>query len=185
MFLSALVVKEVGVDEWVRQADLVYEGRYETFTVPAGTRTDFASIPGQLRWFVPKYGRYNRAAVLHDWLSARADRREFDRADADGIFRRSMRELGVGLLRRWLMWAAVRLASRLEGADAGHAALAAGITIVVLPFAGPGLIIAQILIWLYQLLELIAYGARSFARKISRKPPLDEPRPRPRMYWSK
>ncbi len=100
MFLSDLVVRELGVDEWALEADLVYEGRSEKFAVPAGTPTDFASIPDQLRWFVPKYGRYNRAAVLHDWLSTRAAAGDFNRADADGIFRRSMRELGVGFLRR-------------------------------------------------------------------------------------
>jgi Protein of unknown function (DUF1353) len=33
------------------------------------------------------------------------------RIDADGIFRQSMRELGVPFLRRWIMWAAGRIRS--------------------------------------------------------------------------
>lgn len=31
--------------------------------------------------------------------------------DADGVFRRAMRDLGVPFLRRWIMWSAVRWAS--------------------------------------------------------------------------
>ena len=34
-----------------------------------------------------------------------------DKFDADGIFNRAMRELGVPYLRRWIMWTAVRWAS--------------------------------------------------------------------------
>ena len=151
---------------------------------PAGTPTDFASIPDQLRWFVPKYGRYNRAAVLHDWLSTRAAAGDFKRADADGIFRRSMRELGVGFLRRWVMWAAVRLASRLRGADAAHGLIAVGIAVLVVPVAGPGVVIAQMLMWVYQLAELAAFGIRSLFRKAARKPSLPEAMPRPKMYWT-
>ena len=173
------------MDEWELQSDLVYQGRDESFTVPAGTNTDFASIPNQLRWFVPKYGRYNRAAVLHDWLSVRAVAGDFDRSDADGIFRRSMRELGVGFLRRWVMWAAVRIASRLRGADSLHAALAVAIALVVLPVAGPGVLVAQILMWLYQLLESVVYLLRALAGRLTGRPPLDEPMPRPKMYWSR
>jgi len=30
--------------------------------------SDLASIPFGLRWLIPRAGRHNRAAVLHDWL---------------------------------------------------------------------------------------------------------------------
>ncbi|HVL90877.1 MAG TPA: DUF1353 domain-containing protein, partial [Actinomycetota bacterium] len=59
---------------------------------------------------LPRSGRYTKAAVLHDHLwRTPIDGVSF--GDADGIFRRCMRELGVPFLRRWLMWAAVRLNS--------------------------------------------------------------------------
>ncbi len=37
-------------------------------TVPAGAVTDFASIPRFARMLIPKLGRYNKAAVIHDYL---------------------------------------------------------------------------------------------------------------------
>jgi hypothetical protein len=103
-----LAVKQVTDTKWELMEDLVYEGRDETFVVDKGFRTDFASVPGFLTWLVPRYGRYTRAAILHDHLCKRSQEGTFDRHHADGIFRRAMRELGVSFLRRWLMWIAVR-----------------------------------------------------------------------------
>jgi hypothetical protein len=79
--------------------------------VPAGFVTDFASVPGLFTWLVPRYGRFTKAAILHDFLCDEAKEGRFIRSQADGIFRRVMRELGVGFIRRWVMWAAVRLGS--------------------------------------------------------------------------
>ena len=113
-FETDLVVKErgdLGPHSWEVCEDLRYMGRKDSLEVPATTTTDFASVPKQLRWLVPKYGVYNKAAVLHDHLCKLAKNPDpkVNRSDADGIFRRSMRELGVGYIRRWTMWAAVRI----------------------------------------------------------------------------
>ena len=60
-------------------------------------------------WFLPRYGRYTKAAILHDYLwRERASRGSLEYVDADGAFRRAMRELGVPFLRRWILWSAVR-----------------------------------------------------------------------------
>jgi hypothetical protein len=78
--------------------------------VPVHKRTDFASVPRAFVWFIPRYGRYTKAAILHDYLcSVAVPAGRIGRIDADGIFRQAMRELGVPFLRRWIMWAAVRL----------------------------------------------------------------------------
>jgi hypothetical protein len=98
-------------NRFVLEQDLLYEGKWDEFTVRAGFTTDLASVPRWLTWVAPRYGIYTRAAVLHDSLCALARRGEFSRIDADGIFRRVLRELGVGLPRRWMMWAAVRTGS--------------------------------------------------------------------------
>jgi len=37
-------------------------------TVPAGFITDFASIPWVFWTILPSWGRYGKAAVIHDWL---------------------------------------------------------------------------------------------------------------------
>lgn len=86
--------------------DLVYRGSRDTFTVAAGFVFDFASIPRLVTWLVPKLGKYNKAAAVHDWLYVT---QPVTRKDADGIFLRIMREESVAWWRRHLMHFAVRI----------------------------------------------------------------------------
>jgi hypothetical protein len=90
--------------------DLRYRGRDETFTVPAGFVTDLASVPQFLTWLVPVAGIQDRAAIVHDlFCQALENGRPIVSArDADGIFRRMLRELGVPTVRRWLFYVGVR-----------------------------------------------------------------------------
>ena len=106
-----IVVKQVGDKDFELVEPIVYQGRTQQFTVPVGFRTDLASVPRALVWLLPRYGRYTRAAILHDFLWQKGADVGVSRPDADGIFRRAMRELGVPFLRRWMMWAAVRWVS--------------------------------------------------------------------------
>lgn len=80
-------------------------------TVPAGTRTDFASIPRPL-WSIVGHpaGRYAQAAVLHDYLYRIGG---LTRARCDELFREAMEVLGVPWHQRWLMWAGVRVGGAL------------------------------------------------------------------------
>jgi len=97
---------------------LVYRGRDQTFTVPGGFVTDFASVPRFLTWLVPTMGTYTRAAIVHDWLCTQLETLHrlhgnpnaapASARDTDGVFRRIMREEGVPLARRWLIWCGVR-----------------------------------------------------------------------------
>lgn len=106
-FLTQLMVREgAGVQGWILVAPLTYVGASEEFLVPAGFATDFASVPRLLWGILPPYGRHTRAAVVHDWLYATG---YLPRAEADGVFRRIMRECHVGRLRRWTMYLALRL----------------------------------------------------------------------------
>lgn len=75
--------------------------------------TDFATVPNWLQSLVQSTGTWTLAAVVHDAFCvglADGDCPVSSR-DADGIFRRVMREEGVGTVRRWLMWTAVRWAA--------------------------------------------------------------------------
>lgn len=95
--------------------------------VPSGRRTDLASIPRALQWLLPPSGPYEAAAVRHDegcnqlnayWAAVKAavagqptglrlpgrDSRTVDRD-----FRHDLRDLGMGPIRRWMMWLGVRL----------------------------------------------------------------------------
>lgn len=104
-FTQLVVVPTDDGRRWKLKEDLIYKGSRETFTIPAGFETDFASVP-RIFWSVlPPHGVYSRAAVLHDWLYIE---QPVSRKDADGLFRRSMKELGVGYLKRTVMWLAVR-----------------------------------------------------------------------------
>jgi len=78
--------------------------------VPAGFRTDFASIP-RLFWrvFNPS-GRWRRAAVIHDYLYSHAA--HCPRFLADAIFRHVMWQDGVGWFSRCAIYYAVRLFAR-------------------------------------------------------------------------
>jgi hypothetical protein len=90
-------------------------GPWRTFRVPAPQHlgdftTDFASIPFFASWLVPRDGTHTPAAILHDALGQRkTDPPLTDDVEVDRIFRDAMAHLGVALLRRWMMWAAVML----------------------------------------------------------------------------
>ena len=104
-----VVVRRLDDEHWTVVEPLAYRGKRDLFVVPAGFRTDFATVPRVVVWLVPRFGRYTAAAILHDWLvtvavvSGAVTARE-----ADGLFRRVMREEGVPVVRRWLMWVGVR-----------------------------------------------------------------------------
>lgn len=74
-------------------------------TVPAGEVVNLASTPRPLWFIVPPFGRYSRAAVVHDFLYRS---KGFSRAIADAIFLEAMKDLGVKRWKRWAMYLAVR-----------------------------------------------------------------------------
>lgn len=76
-----------------------------TISVPAGFRTDFATVPRCLWWLFPPQGEYNRAAIIHDYLCVHP---EFDRTLADELFRVVLTEIGVKWWVRVCLYRAVR-----------------------------------------------------------------------------
>jgi Protein of unknown function (DUF1353) len=95
----------------------------EPFVVPADVarfRTDLASIPWVFAWLVPGLGSHLPAVLLHDGLVVGKTEGkthlgpDVTREEADGILRDAMANLGVPLIRRWLMWTAVILATALS-----------------------------------------------------------------------
>lgn len=82
----------------------------EDIVVERGEQSDLASVPGFLTWLVPRYGRHTLPALLHDHLvipNMDSDVREA----ADTTLRDAMGATKVPLVRRWIMWAAVSLAT--------------------------------------------------------------------------
>lgn len=130
--LASAITYEVDRSWPVRVGEETLHGRL-TIRVPRGSRmpTDLTSVPTVLTWLVPKSGAHLPAALLHDGLypppgeqtyvaTVRlpdgSDREvDVDRIDADEVFREAMANTGVGVVRRWLVWAAVASVSLLVG----------------------------------------------------------------------
>ncbi len=92
----------------------------DPFIVPADVatfRTDLASIPWFFVWLVPGLGTHLPAVLLHDGLVVGPTEGkthigpDVDREEADRILRDAMASLGTPVVRRWLMWTAVILAT--------------------------------------------------------------------------
>jgi hypothetical protein len=176
MFLTTLSVKHIDGKQWQVRQPLLWTGSRQVIIIRAGFETDFASIPIVLRWVLDNAGANSEAAVLHDavWReSKRGPDARIDPADADGMFRRALRETGATALTRGLMWVGVRSVAIISGryGSAGPPPLvklgqiggmlalgfiAAGVPTIV---AGLGLVIYWVANW------LIALAWRLFERR--------------------
>src|SRR4029450_2967495 len=109
---AVVVVKQVDDQNWEVREILRDRGNREGFEGPGGQGTDFAPLPRPFIWFLPRYGAYTMAAILHDYLwRVRAATGKMRWIPPDGVFRKAIRELRVPFLRRWIMWGAVRWAA--------------------------------------------------------------------------
>ncbi len=108
VFVDHLQIQEANDDYmlWSLIGELQYEGNTENFIAPVGFVTNFASVP-RLFWSVlAPWGRHMKAAVMHDYLYRTGC---VPRKDADKLFYRMMKELGVSWWRRSTMYRTVRL----------------------------------------------------------------------------
>jgi hypothetical protein len=143
-----LVVRRVDAQEWELVSPVYYRGEVDGWVIPAGFRTDFASAPRAVVWLIPRFGIYTMAAVLHDWFCrVGIQAGSISAVDADGVFRRVLREQGVGVALRWLMWTGVRLSAltqqhRRPGWRSTAPAVI-GLALLAVPLvAPPGLLVA-------------------------------------------
>jgi hypothetical protein len=154
-------VRELDARFWSLLREFKYYAKSESFDVPQGQRTDFASVQRLFVWFIPTYGRYTKAAILHDHLCDLARRGKFHRRDADGLFRQAMRTLGVPLLRRWIMWAAVRWGALGTPDGRKHwwedAPKVIPITLCVLPVLTPAALVIFLTLLVWYLLEIVLW----------------------------
>lgn len=108
------LVRRLGYRDPTGRAVHVFPADRAAFT------SDLTSVPHLFTWLIPRTGRHLPAALLHDALiaDARTTAAPIGRLEADHLFRDAMGDLGTSLLRRWLMWAAVVIASIHRGAVA-------------------------------------------------------------------
>lgn len=82
-------------------------------TVPVGFVTDFASVPRMLWSIIPPWGKYGKAAIIHDylWLGytmvVEGRQTPVDRKTANLIFLEAMGVLDVNVCIRYPMYWAV------------------------------------------------------------------------------
>lgn len=111
VFLSELEVRLLPDGRWQLTADFKSEARHKNWTqaivVPKGFITDFASVPRLPFAYLLAGGIVHKAAVIHDWLYA-IGQTKGERELADQVFHAAMKEEGIPLLQRSLMYVAVR-----------------------------------------------------------------------------
>jgi hypothetical protein len=156
---------------WRLTGPLLYHAKTQDFLVEPPFVTNFASVPRPFTWLVPTSGLYTRAAVVHDFLCRTPG---FPRNDADGIFRRAMRELGVPTLRRYVMWGAVRIASGLSGAKLGDVFGIVLLAVLVLPVVLPVALLVLVVLCLLWVAELVVWAVM---KALGKSPP------GPQQFW--
>ncbi len=85
------------------------KGEWIIIQVPAGFVTDFASVPKVFHSILPAWGRYGKAAVIHDYMYQDTDSPWLTRKMADELFYGAMLVSGTKPWKAKVMYWAVRL----------------------------------------------------------------------------
>jgi hypothetical protein len=80
----------------------------DKFGIPAGFKTDLASIPGLARAIIPVVDSHLLAAVVHDFLYREVTQSWRGREFADTFFLRIMKETNVPKTQRVIIYSSVR-----------------------------------------------------------------------------
>lgn len=112
-FITPLVVEVLdGGRRFKLHYDFTYHWKRHRIKVcvKAGFISDFASIPRLARIIIPKLGRWNKPAVVHDWLyKVKSIMGEpITRAEADLCFRDGLKDRGVAKWQYNLIYYSVR-----------------------------------------------------------------------------
>ena len=82
-------------------------------TLKVGFRSDGASVPYLLTWFLPRWDKknpaYNMAAMIHDALYANRGYGYFTREECDDLYRGMLRNCGISRLKAGLVDKSIEL----------------------------------------------------------------------------
>ena len=122
-FTTPLVVQHIDGKKWRLCREFTYrlgsQWSNKYIHVPAGFVTDFASIPKFIMPFLPWWAKYQKGAILHDWLYLVKYMmgRNVTRKEADDIFYEAMmvgfRHHISGKVVAWIEYKVVRMFSWL------------------------------------------------------------------------
>lgn len=170
-FTGPVTVTKKDGNNWETFTGFRYDANEISFQVPAGSETDFASVPRVLAPLIPRAGDSVPAAILHDHLwRVEAPAGRITYREADGILRQALRVSGVPFVQRWLAWTAVRWGAltRKKG-NVGwwkDAPLVLLWTVLEIPFIAPSAIGNTVTLVFLQAQELLAWP---ILRPVSRK----------------
>jgi hypothetical protein len=173
-FEEAVVqVEQIDDENWKVLEGFAYQGKKDLFEVKIGQTTDFASVPRLFVWFLPRYGRWTKAAILHDHLWRNEVAMGMPYIEADGTFRRAMRELDVAFLKRWIMWGAVRWGALFrEGGREGwwkEAPRVLLVSLLALPIVLPPAVLVALALVVFFLVECIVWVPLKAVELIKRR----------------
>jgi hypothetical protein len=77
--------------------------------VPKGFVTDYASVGRIGGLLIPKIGKSRKPAVIHDYLYSIECKYNYTRKEADEKFYEGLKVVGMGLFRRSIAYAGLRL----------------------------------------------------------------------------
>jgi hypothetical protein len=103
----SLITEGEQAGQWRVDTPLTLEWGTRRVVVPGGFVTDGPSVPRWARSLIPVRGRLWPASVIHDhvyWHQPPG----WTRNDADRVFRLALASSGIGPVKRWAMWLAVR-----------------------------------------------------------------------------
>lgn len=105
---TKLLLEPISNGKAVLLEDYIYSINGYDITIFKGFVTDGASVPHSLQWLYNPFGRYIKAAVVHDFLYSCYNNTGINRTLADKIFRYIMQETGVDNRTVRRFYAAVR-----------------------------------------------------------------------------
>nr|DAT06676.1 MAG TPA: Protein of unknown function (DUF1353) [Caudoviricetes sp.] len=105
---SKLILKPLSNGKAILLEEYIYEINGYLIRVPKSFITDGASVPKSLQWLYNPFGKYIKAAVIHDYLYSTYNNTGINRTLADKIFNFVMKETNVDVRTRRKFYAAVR-----------------------------------------------------------------------------
>jgi uncharacterized protein DUF1353 len=113
---AEVILKQIGDNSFEVMRGFRYDvpNSPKSYIVPAGFRTDLASVPWLLWWLVASHGRHTRAALVHDTLIGADASTQIPRKEADWILYTALEDTAPGekkgsWLRHQMIWVAVCL----------------------------------------------------------------------------
>lgn len=99
--------------------EMYFKGSGIWVVIPVGYMTDLATVPFPVSMLFPKSGKWNHAAVVHDYLCDHG-RETYSQEDIDKAFLKIMELTGVNKIKRTLAYRSVKRFQQLEAIKDGR-----------------------------------------------------------------